>query len=130
MSQKLSVLLVLTTVIGLPAHLWAQQSAITADGQRVLLNADGTWEVVQSTVTDSIPGIRGVTWGMSQDDVKQSEEMTPADDYPDWLTYRVRVAGLPAVLEYSFDGDKLVSARYGIQDACTNKTEYITDTTS
>ena len=105
----------------------AQTYATTESGGRLLLNDDGTWEAVTESAGDGVAGIRGVQWGMSRDAVKKVEDRTPKDDYADLVTYRVRVAGLPTVIGYSFDNDQLVAARYSVQDTYTNKTQYITD---
>lgn len=111
----------------LPLASWAQKSAITEDGERVILNDDGTWGAVAMSMADDVAGIRGVVWGMSLDEVKGVEDRVPKDDYPELLTYRVWLSGLPTVLSYSFEDDQLTAACYAIQDAYTNKRDYITD---
>ena len=73
-------------------------TTVTDDGQQVLLHDDGTWEAVANAAAND-PGIRGVQWGMSQDAVKQVEDRVPKDD--DLITFRVRIGGLPAFLEYA-----------------------------
>lgn len=108
-----------------PLVCWAQRTAVSEDGRRVVLKDDGSWEYVQALAADGVAGIRKVTWGMNRNQVKQAEELSTQDDFRELVSYRVRVAGLLATLEYKFDNDALISAGYVIEDTYTNKSAYI-----
>ncbi len=70
---------------------------------------------------------RKTTWGMSREQVKASEDATPTGDNPEVITYRGEVEGIPAIVGYLFDGDKLVRAGYLMQGSYEDPNSYISD---
>lgn len=70
---------------------------------------------------------RKTTWGMSREQVKASEDTTPTGDNPEVITYRGEVEGIPAIVGYLFDGDKLTRAGYLMQGSYEDPNSYISD---
>ena len=70
---------------------------------------------------------RKTTWGMSRDQVKASEDTTPTGEKPDVLTYRDELDGIPAIVGYLFDGDKLTRAGYLMRGSYDDPNKYIED---
>jgi hypothetical protein len=70
---------------------------------------------------------RKTTWGMSREQVKASEDSDPTGDKPDVITYRGEVEGIPVIVGYLFDGDKLIKAGYLMQGSYEDPNSYISD---
>ncbi len=70
---------------------------------------------------------RKTTWGMSREQVKASEDSAPTGDKPDVITYRGEIEGIPMIVGYLFDGDKLVRAGYLMQGSYDDPNSYISD---
>lgn len=70
---------------------------------------------------------RKTTWGMSRDQVKASEDTKPTGEKPDVLTYRDELDGIPAIVGYLFDGDKLTRAGYLMRGSYDDPNKYIED---
>jgi hypothetical protein len=70
---------------------------------------------------------RKTTWGMSREQVKASEDATPTGDNPEVITYRGEVEGIPVIVGYLFDGDKLTRAGYLMQGSYEDPNSYISD---
>jgi len=70
---------------------------------------------------------RKTTWGMSRDQVKASEEAKPTGENPDVITYRYDIDGIPAIVGYLFDGDKLTRAGYLMRGSYDDPNKYIED---
>lgn len=70
---------------------------------------------------------RKTTWGMSREQVKASEDSAPTGDKPDVITYRGEVEGIPVIVGYLFDGDKLIKAGYLMQGSYEDPNSYISD---
>lgn len=70
---------------------------------------------------------RKTTWGMSREQVKASENSAPTGDKPEVVTYRGEVEGIPVIVGYLFDGDKLVRAGYLMQGSYEDPNSYISD---
>jgi len=70
---------------------------------------------------------RKTTWGMSHDQVKASEDKKPTGEKPDVVTYRDELDGIPAIVGYLFDGDKLTRAGYVMRGSYDDPNRYIED---
>ncbi len=70
---------------------------------------------------------RKTTWGMSREQVKASEDSAPTGDKPDVITYRGEVEGIPVIVGYLFDGDKLIKAGYLMQGSYEDPNSYVSD---
>lgn len=70
---------------------------------------------------------RKTTWGMSREQVKASEDSAQTGDKPDVITYRGEVEGIPVIVGYLFDGDKLIKAGYLMQGSYEDPNSYISD---
>jgi hypothetical protein len=70
---------------------------------------------------------RKTTWGMSRDQVKASEDTKPTGEKPDVVTYRDELDGIPAIVGYLFDGDKLTRAGYLMRGSYDDPNKYIED---
>lgn len=70
---------------------------------------------------------RKTTWGMSRDQVKASEDTKPTGEKPDVLTYRDELDGIPAIVGYLFDGDKLTRTGYLMHGSYEDPNKYIED---
>ena len=70
---------------------------------------------------------RKTTWGMSHDQVKASEGSKPTGENPDVITYRDELDGIPAIVGYLFDGEKLTRAGYLMRGSYEDPNKYIKD---
>jgi uncharacterized lipoprotein YehR (DUF1307 family) len=70
---------------------------------------------------------RKTTWGMSRDQVKASEDTTPTGDKSDVITFRSELDGIPAIVGYIFDKDKLARAGYLMRSSYEDPEKYIDD---
>ena len=70
---------------------------------------------------------RKTTWGMSREQVKASEDGVPTGEMPEVITYRGEVEGIPVIVGYLFDGDKLIKAGYLMQGSYEDPNSYISD---
>jgi hypothetical protein len=70
---------------------------------------------------------RKTTWGMSREQVKASEDSAPTGEKPDVITYRGEVEGIPVIVGYLFDGDKLIKAGYLMQGSYEDPNSYVSD---
>lgn len=124
-SATVLFLLCLSTV-----RLSADQTATTADGKKVLLKRNGTWEYFstkkstpdkstavsaqkQGTLFEVIQNssendFRSVKWGMSKNDVLAVENARLVKKEPDAIHYTMRLFGYECSVEYRF-ADNLVS---------------------
>ncbi len=70
---------------------------------------------------------RKTTWGMSRDQVKASESDTPTEDRPEVVTYTGEYGGIPSIIGYMFEGDKLVRAGYLMRSTSEDPESYVGD---
>lgn len=73
------------------------------------------------------PTFRNTTWGMSKQEVKDSEDAELGTEDDDILLYSYKLDGLDCFLFYSFIDDKLFKSGYMINEEHTNPTDYISD---
>ncbi|MBN1775272.1 MAG: hypothetical protein JW817_02270 [Clostridiales bacterium] len=106
--------------------LFADQRATTSDGRTALLKDDGTWEWIERTGNIS-EGFRGAIWGMSKEQVKDTESLSLLQEMDEVLMYQGSIAGLSCYIGYIFSGDVLVRGKYLITQQHSNKTDFITD---
>lgn len=70
---------------------------------------------------------RKAIWGMNREEVKASESATPTGDRPELITYRDNFEGIPAIVGYLFEKDKLVRGGYLMQSSYEDPKNYISD---
>ncbi len=109
-------------------YLFADQTAFTNDGKRVLLKDDGTWQLIEQdkTVSESFD-FRKTSWGMTKDQVKNSEPSSPIRDDANALFFKGKISNLDCVYAFVFAKGKLVRSKYAITEEHTNKNDYIDD---
>lgn len=56
--------------------------------------------------------LRSVRWGMSQDEVRASESLSPKEAHKDGLVYFTKLGDMDTVLAYLFRDDRLVAVAY------------------
>lgn len=131
--MPLRVFLVLAGLIATGAPVFGDQTATTADGKKVLLRDNGTWEYVRETPAASSTPIalghafRQAAWGASRETVKATETATLLKEASQALGYSGEVAGLPCVILYVFVADHLVRGNYGFMPQHSNPNHYIDD---
>ncbi len=110
---------------------FGQQILTDNDGKKVLLKADKTWEylIEGGNKDDKLDGFdfRKTLWGMSKEQVKQTEVATLVKDEVDVVIYSDIVASLNSFIMYFFVDNKLVRARYAFIEKHTNKNDFIFD---
>lgn len=101
--------------------------ATTKDGKRVLLHADGRWEYEQegNTKRDGQKAFRNTSWGDSKLVVRNCENSIFQDEDPNTLWYSGQIGGHPCVILYLFVEDKLVRAKYILQEDHSNLNRHI-----
>jgi hypothetical protein len=70
---------------------------------------------------------RKTKWGMSIQEVKQSEPMEPNESKENVLTYKTNILNKDVFLVYFFVNNKLVRARYALAEEHSNKNDFIQD---
>lgn len=70
---------------------------------------------------------RNTKWGMSIDEVKQSEKLKVAQEDNELLGYKTRVIDKDVLLAYIFVNTKLVRAKYVLAERHTNSNDYLID---
>ena len=70
---------------------------------------------------------RQVDWGMTPNDVKSSETGKPVVENTNQIGYQVEIAGLKALLAYTFTENQLTSAGYVMLEEHTNRNSYLVD---
>jgi len=70
---------------------------------------------------------RRVKWGMSKEEVKQSEGKEPVFEKEDGLGYKEELGGLDVVLFYYFRDNRLYQAAYSDMEKHTFRNKYIDD---
>jgi len=126
--KYLSVILVLL----LPNLSYGQKTAITEDGERVILKDDGTWELIkEESKPKSETDFRKASWGMSREQIKALENnLKITMEKEEYLGYQTQIAGLDCNLIYFFTNNKLVRGRYFFTEPHSNRNDYILDYTT
>lgn len=68
---------------------------------------------------------RQTTWGMSKDEVKNSEKLKLISGGPDRLFYKGIIYGMVTLVVYKFSKGKLSSGTYIFEEEHSNKNDYI-----
>jgi hypothetical protein len=79
------------------------------------------------TKEDGEFNFRKTTWGMSREQVKTTEDSAPTGDKPEVVTYRGEIEGMPVIIGYIFEEDKLTKAGYLMQSSHEDPNSYISD---
>ncbi|MCX6143155.1 MAG: hypothetical protein NTZ35_08040 [Ignavibacteriales bacterium] len=116
-------------LLRLCAGAYAQQTATTDDGRKVILKTDGTWEYTkkEATVRTNSVDFRKSNWGMSKKQVKATESGKIVRDDETALVYSGEVSGLDALIGYIFVDSKLVRTKYIFLPKHTNQNDFIQD---
>ena len=127
--RRIYQLVVLGCVISMSSHVAsATQIATTEGGRTVILKDDGTWVYVkEKREEEKVYTFRKTTWGMTNQEVRQSEEATFVRNSGDTLIYQGTVAGLYSYIAYNFVQGKLAWTKYLISERHSNKNDYIGD---
>ena len=68
-----SILIILLTIVS--TLVWSDEKATADNGERILLNEDGTWEYLEQE--RNIFDFRKTCWGMASSEVRKSEDGEP-----------------------------------------------------
>ena len=109
--------------------VWADQEATTKEGQRVLLRDDGQWEYIREKPKKEEDrfDFRGVNWGLTRAEVRLTESGKPSREGTTGLFYSSTVAGMPVIIAYVFDDQRLSRARYIFQPKHEDTNDYLVD---
>jgi len=125
MFRKIGIAVIMMMIVGLHFS-WAQETAITESGKKVLLNSDGTWKYIEISEKNGAT-FRKVPWGLSKEDVKKIENKEVAYENDKALWYSTSLAGLKCSAIYVFAADKFIRGRYYIDESHSNNNDYIDD---
>ena len=104
------------------------ETAVTANGKRVILNDNGTWEWAKVTAAaETEKDFRNVRWGMSIEEVKKAETSKMVDESDTILIYESSLAGLDVYVGYVFTSGILVRGKYISVEKHSNRNDYIND---
>lgn len=70
---------------------------------------------------------RNTTWGMTKEQVKETENIEIVNENPDKISYIETVVNYPALLVYKFHDNKLIWGSYSFQQVNDNDEEYLKD---
>lgn len=73
------------------------------------------------------PDFRNASWGMTQEQVKETESSPPTEELPNVITYVSEFEGMPAVIGYLFDDGKLTRAGYVMTESYDEPGMYVND---
>jgi hypothetical protein len=104
------------------------KTAITSDGKSIIINEDGTWKYAEeSKDNQSLFPFRKISWGMTKEQVKGTEEIQVIEDSPDILTYQTIILEFQTLLVYIFIQDHLVRSKYVISENHSSDNTYLLD---
>jgi len=110
---------------------WADTTAVTEDGRKVLLKDNGSWEYIEEIAeraSENNYDFRMTRWGMTSEQVKESETLTPSSESTNFIFYETKVANLKCLLCYSFSAnDRLARGKYVITEKHANDNLFIVD---
>jgi hypothetical protein len=103
-------------------------TAITTDGREVILSQDGGWTYRDTGAYPQVsPTFRRTFWGMSREQVQQSEETELIKENDEGLIFKGRVSRYPCLIAYIFGQGKLVRAKYHLLAEHAAPNDYIAD---
>lgn len=70
---------------------------------------------------------RNTHWGMSREEVKNSEDLELVREQEDVLMYQTNLSGFKAFIGYIFTNNKLTRAKYLITETHSNENDHISD---
>lgn len=111
----------------------ANQHATTDDGKRVLLRDDGTWvaesreDGSQADTVSVVFDFRETRWGMSRKQVLSAEHDAPTIDEQGILVFSTTASTMKVKVAYVFVTDRLVRAKYMVDEHHTNKNDFLSD---
>lgn len=104
------------------------KTAITEDGRRLVLGADGEWSYEEPhTDTTESRNFRDTSWGMTREEVMHTESVELVKQNPEGLIYRTRLSKFPALIVYMFARKHLVRAKYNLLIEHASPFDYISD---
>lgn len=103
-------------------------------GKLVYLLEDGTWQRQEASTPPASESadsrgthFRRASWGDNRATVVASEESDPADEAEFVVAYTQKIAGLDALVFYTFVDDQLVRGKYAITQEHSNSASYLID---
>ena len=78
----------------------------------------------EKTEQDSFK-FRKTRWGMTMDEVKSSEDISPSKEKDDYILYNEEFNSIPSTMGYVFVDGKLVKAAYLFKERYQNPDDYI-----
>jgi hypothetical protein len=112
-------------LLAVAVSLFADISAITDDGKKVILKDNKTWDYAPEAAGGA--DFRGAKWGMTKDEVKASEKAELMQEQDDALFYDASISGIDCVAIYIFAKKVFVRAKYFFSASHTNLNDYIMD---
>ena len=82
---------------------------------------------ILTSLTVMSQDFRKATWGVSPSEVKLSESDKLVEESSEYLVYETTLVGFKTFVEYIFAGDKLVRAKYIINETHFNNNDYVSD---
>ncbi|VVM72412.1 hypothetical protein PS645_01831 [Pseudomonas fluorescens] len=101
--------------------------ATAADGRKVVLNKDGTWEYQTSIVASSGAGnnFRKLSWGTHRLNIKQSEPSTSWLEGEGYLGFESALGGNECLVLFVLLNDILVRGKYVFNQKFANDNTYL-----
>lgn len=102
------------------------QTAVTNSGEKVILYDSGIWEYAPEQIIENF-NFRKSVWGMTKQNVIDSENSEPIHETDVALFFEVSVANMEAWAIYIFSQQQLVRSKYYFIEDHTNDNLYIDD---
>jgi hypothetical protein len=103
----------------------------TKDGREVVLHENGSWEYYStkesSPKTTPKSTFRKANWGMTMGEVREIEKAKFFQEDDLFLAYEGKLSGFAVYIVYIFVDNKLVRAKYAINEEHLNGNDYIAD---
>ena len=104
------------------------RTAITDDGREVTLGPDGMWTYQDTGTTGHDPyHFRRCRWGMTSDQVRESETAELIKESEEGLIFKGRVSRYPCLMAFIFAQGRLVRAKYNLLGEHVSPNDYFDD---
>ncbi len=123
--NAISLVLIILTIGGATQKQMTTE-AVTLDGRRVLLYADGTWAYQKRADPNEVL-FRGVKWGAPADAIKTVMKMPPAAQSDQFVGYADSIGSLDAQCYFVLANGQFIRGKYVFNQTHSNKTDFLQD---
>jgi hypothetical protein len=124
--MKKIIVIFLVFYVCLTTSVTAEEYVYNSKGQKILLKDNFTWEYIENSNSEKF-NFRESIWGMSLENVKETEFGNQKYDKDGLLVYSDIISGFTSDVVYIFIKNQLVRSKYVFKNEHSNKTDFIED---